>query len=65
MKIVKASNYDDENYNEEFFSLCGQDQFPSYHAVPLARILNDVIDRYGPDYFKVVEDDYKLRVREV
>lgn len=55
MKIICASNYDREDYQEKFV-----EPLPKLHVVIAQAICNhlNAVDESGPDYYKVVPDDY-------
>lgn len=60
-KIVKVSNFDDETYSESFV-----ENLPVLHQHPAAQkvadVFNSLCDQRGPDYYKVVEEGYKLYI---
>jgi hypothetical protein len=63
MKVVLSSNYDDETYQERF--MCEElGSMTREEATVVAAKLNNECDSRGPDYYKVVEDDYKLHTWE-
>lgn len=58
MKIVIASNFDKEMYEEQFLNL---PHLTELKAERIIRLLNELCS--GPsaeDYYKIVPDDYKL-----
>lgn len=61
-KIVRASNFDDENYNEVEILGIATGDYATLKAV--CAILNSGDDRNTPHYYKVTPVDYKLQERE-
>ena len=57
MKIVRASNFDDEMFAE---SLVAENiQVETLGAI-MVEALNKTLDEHSHHYFKFVQDDYKL-----
>lgn len=59
MKIVQSSNYDKDDYNEQFVGPL-PNTFNRAKFQDICNILNG-IHSCGPDYYKVVDDDYELQ----
>lgn len=59
MKIVKSSNYDRDDYVESFLDI---PSLPTKEAAEIAKIINRCTIPDGDDYYKVVNDDYKLHL---
>lgn len=58
-KIVKSSNFDSETYNEAFV-----ENLPVIRdkqvAQSISQAINQASDPRGPDYYRVVEENYQL-----
>lgn len=57
MKIIKTDNLDRESVSDVLVAT----NVSNYYAPVIARMLNKVLSGVGsPDFYKAVEDDYKL-----
>lgn len=59
MKIVRASNFDDENYEEKFLEPLPPMTIKE-DLQHICNVLNAVVGADIKDYYKVVRDDYIL-----
>ena len=57
MKIVLASNFNEEMYNE---SLVAENIRSEVHGAIMVEALNKTLDENSRGYFKFVPDEYKL-----
>jgi hypothetical protein len=59
-KIVRTSNFDEENYDEKEINLGLMTQEQAY---AVARVLNTALSGANhPDYYRIVDKDYQPKV---
>lgn len=56
-KVAATSNFDSESYNESWAVTV---PMQASVAKEVCKILNDNADPHGPDYYRVVDQNYKL-----
>jgi len=61
MKIIKVDNYDRELYDDVLIS---ENIKNEYYGKLIVELLNNDSKRSDSDYFRLVEDDYKLFERD-
>ena len=61
MKIIKVDNYDRELYDDK---LIADNVTNVYYGKLITNLLNENPRRSDEDYFRLVEDDYKLFERD-
>jgi hypothetical protein len=60
MKIIKVDNYDRELYDDVLIA----ENVHKYYGQIIVDLLNNNPKRFDDDYFRLVEDDYKLFERD-